>query len=86
MPILSKPSKRLPLTCAATPYALMESELILRSNQYLYEAEIRPVPAGDGQVDLEVETRDVWTLRGGVSFLLKLGTPSTPGPSSTRAR
>jgi hypothetical protein len=48
--------------------ALKESERILRSNQYLYEAEIRPVPAGDGQVDLEVETRDVWTLRGGVSF------------------
>lgn len=48
--------------------ALQESERILRSNHYLYEAEIRPVPAGDGQVDLEVETRDVWTLRGGVSF------------------
>jgi hypothetical protein len=48
--------------------ALEESERILRANQYLYEAEIRPVPAGDGQVDLEVETRDVWTLRGGVSF------------------
>ena len=48
--------------------ALEESERLLRANQYLYEAEIRPVPAGDGLVDLEVETRDVWTLRGGVSF------------------
>jgi hypothetical protein len=48
--------------------ALEESERILRANQYLYEAEIRPVAAGEGQVDLEVETRDVWTLRGGVSF------------------
>ncbi len=48
--------------------ALKESERILRANPYLYEAEIRPIPAGDGQVDLEVETRDVWTLRGGVSF------------------
>ncbi|HYU35237.1 MAG TPA: hypothetical protein VEW48_24050 [Thermoanaerobaculia bacterium] len=48
--------------------ALKESERILRTNPYLYEAEIRPIPAGDGQVDVEVETRDVWTLRGGVSF------------------
>lgn len=47
---------------------LEESERILRANSYLYEAEIRPIPAGDGKVDLEVETRDVWTLRGGVSF------------------
>lgn len=51
-----------------TVEALEESERILRANQYLYEAEIRPVPVGEGQVDLEVETRDVWTLRGGVSF------------------
>jgi outer membrane protein assembly factor BamA len=48
--------------------ALKESERLLRANQYLYEAQIRPVAAGDGQVDLEVETRDVWTLRGGVTF------------------
>ena len=48
--------------------ALQESERILRSNKYLYDAKIRPIPAGEGQVDLEVETRDVWTLRGGVSF------------------
>lgn len=48
--------------------ALKESERILRANNYLYEAEIRPVPAGDGRVDLEVATRDVWTLRGGVTF------------------
>lgn len=48
--------------------SLKESERILRANPYLYEAEIRPIPAGDGQIDLEVETRDVWTLRGGVSF------------------
>jgi hypothetical protein len=48
--------------------ALKESERILRANPYLYEAAIRPVAAGDGQVDLEVETRDVWTLRAGVSY------------------
>src|SRR4029450_7560634 len=48
--------------------ALKEAERVLRSNPSLYEAKIRPIPAGDGRVDLEVETRDVWTLRGGVSF------------------
>lgn len=48
--------------------ALEESERLLRANNYLYEAEIRPVPAGDDRVDLEVETRDVWTLRAGISF------------------
>src|SRR4028119_1407171 len=48
--------------------ALEESERILRAKSYLYEAEIRPIPAGEDRVDLEVETRDVWTLRGGASF------------------
>lgn len=48
--------------------ALQESERLLRANRYLYDADIRPIPAGDGRVDLEVVTRDVWTLQGGVSF------------------
>jgi hypothetical protein len=51
-----------------SPEAVEESERILRANRYLYEAEIRPVQVGDGVVDLEVVTRDVWTLRAGVSF------------------
>ncbi|MEO6191950.1 MAG: hypothetical protein ABIS20_02990 [Thermoanaerobaculia bacterium] len=45
-----------------------ESERILRKNRYLYDAKIRPIPAGDGLVDLDVITRDVWTLQGGVGF------------------
>lgn len=57
--------------------AVEESERILRSNRYLYEAEIRPVPAGDGRIDLEVETRDVWTLRAGISFNRAGGENST---------
>lgn len=57
--------------------AVEESERILRSNRYLYEAEIHPVPAGDGRIDLEVETRDVWTLRAGVSFNRAGGENST---------
>lgn len=48
--------------------ALEESERILRANRYLYEAEIRPVRYEDGEVDLEVVTRDVWTLRAGASI------------------
>jgi hypothetical protein len=51
-----------------SPAAAAESERILRRNRYLYDAQIRPIPVGDGEVDLEVVTRDVWTLQGGVGF------------------
>ena len=47
---------------------LEESERILRSRDYLYEAEIEPVSYRDGEVDIEVHTRDVWTLTGGLGF------------------
>jgi hypothetical protein len=47
---------------------LDESERILRSNRYFYDARIRPVAYHDGRVDVEVLTRDVWTLRPGISF------------------
>jgi hypothetical protein len=57
--------------------AVAESERILRANRYLYEAEIRPVPAADGRIDLEVETRDVWTLRAGIGFNRAGGENST---------
>lgn len=60
-----------------SPEAVAESERILRANRYLYEAEIRPVQAADGVVDLEVETRDVWTLRAGISFNRAGGENST---------
>jgi outer membrane protein assembly factor BamA len=45
-----------------------ESERLLRSARYLYDASIRPVAYHDGQVDVEVITRDVWTLNPGISF------------------
>jgi outer membrane protein assembly factor BamA len=48
--------------------ALEESERILRSARYLYDASIRPVAYHDGRVDIEVITRDVWTLNPGLSF------------------
>ena len=47
---------------------LNESERILRSNRYFYDARIRPIAYQDGRVDVEVLTRDVWTLRPGISF------------------
>ncbi|MBT8081955.1 MAG: hypothetical protein KJP08_03890 [Gammaproteobacteria bacterium] len=41
---------------------LEESERILRQNKYLYDADISIERAADGEVDLRVQTRDVWSL------------------------
>jgi hypothetical protein len=46
---------------------LEESARLLRAQPYLRDAEVRPVAYRDGVVDLEVETRDVWSLNPGVS-------------------
>ena len=45
-----------------------ESERVLRANSYLYDVDIRPAAYRDGVVDIEVHTRDTWTLQPGVSF------------------
>ncbi len=45
-----------------------ETERLLRSNNYLYDVSIRPVAYHDGIVDIEVTTRDTWTLNPGLSF------------------
>jgi hypothetical protein len=45
-----------------------ESERILRSNQYFYNATIEPQLRDDGGVDLEVTTREVWTLKPQLSL------------------
>jgi hypothetical protein len=47
---------------------LAETERILRKDRYLYDARIVPVAYRNGQVDVLVRTRDVWTLNPGVSF------------------
>ncbi len=47
---------------------LDESERLLRREDYLYEARICPVAFADDQVDVEVLTRDVWTLRLGLGI------------------
>ena len=45
-----------------------ETERILRRNTYFYDAWITPINREDGTVDLEVRTRDVWTLKPGFSY------------------
>ncbi len=45
-----------------------ESERILRSNTYLFDANIKPVKVENGVVDLTVHTRDVWTLSPDISL------------------
>lgn len=55
-----------------------ESERLLRDTRYLYDATITPIRYANGIVDLEVVTRDVWTLNPGVSFGRK-GGKSTSG-------
>ncbi len=51
-----------------SPELIAESARLLRTNDYLYDVDISPVPRPDGKVDVQVTTRDVWTLQGGVSF------------------
>lgn len=54
-----------------------ESERLLRAANYLYDVSIRPVAYRDGIVDIEVHTRDTWTLQPGVSFSRGGGSNST---------
>jgi len=51
-----------------------ETERILRSNDYLYEATVVPVAWDGHAVDLEVRTRDNWTLNPGINFSRSGGT------------
>jgi len=50
-----------------------ETERLLRANDYLYEATIVAVAYDGHTVDLEVRTRDVWTLNPGFNFSRKGG-------------
>ena len=53
------------------PYSarlLEESARILRRNRYLFDAKVTPTSVHDGEVDITVWTRDVWTLMPDVSF------------------
>ncbi len=50
------------------PLLIAESERILRANNYIYDARIRPFSNPDGSVDLDVIVRDVWTLKAEVAM------------------
>jgi outer membrane protein assembly factor BamA len=54
-----------------------ESERLLRAYQYIYDVNIRPIAYHDGMVDIEVETRDTWTLQPGFQFSRSGGSSST---------
>ena len=56
---------------------VQETERILRANDYLYDAMIRPVAWDGHTVDLEVRTRDTWTLNPGINFSRQGGENST---------
>jgi hypothetical protein len=50
-----------------------ETERALRALRYFYDVQIRPVAVRDGVVDIEVVTRDTWSLDPGISFGRKGG-------------
>ena len=45
-----------------------ETERLLRGTRYLYDVQIRPIAYHDGVVDIEVLTRDSWSLIPGISI------------------
>ena len=44
-----------------------ETERLLRASNYLYDVELRPTAYRDGVVDIEVVTRDTWSLDLGIN-------------------
>lgn len=44
-----------------------ETERLLRTNRFLYDVSIHPVAYQNGVVDIDVRTRDTWTLEPGAS-------------------
>jgi hypothetical protein len=54
-----------------------ETERLLRAQRYLYDVQIRPLAVQDGVVDIEVVTRDSWSIIPGVSAARAGGENST---------
>lgn len=54
-----------------------ETERLLRTNRYLYDVKFRPMEVHDGVVDIEVVTRDTWSLDVGGSASRSGGTNSS---------
>ena len=59
--LLFKPGERVSVRL------IEETERLMRSNRIFYDVSIAPVAYRDGVVDIEVRTRDTWTLEPGVS-------------------
>lgn len=59
-----------------------ETERLLRTNHYVYDVQIRPLAVRAGVVDVEVLTRDTWSIDPGVSF----GRAGGANQSSVRLR
>lgn len=57
--LLFKPGERV------SARLIEETERLLRSYQYLYDVVLRPTAVHDGVVDIEVVTRDTWSLNLG---------------------
>lgn len=53
---------------AFDPRLLEESARLLRTYRFLGDVQIDAAPPRDGVVDIDVRTRDVWSLNPGVSF------------------
>ncbi|HZF80942.1 MAG TPA: hypothetical protein VEZ89_14250, partial [Rubrivivax sp.] len=56
---------------------LDETERLLRTNRYLYDVRFRVVAVSDGVADIEVVTRDTWTLDPGISLSRSGGANNT---------
>jgi hypothetical protein len=56
---------------------LYESARVLRDSEYLYDARVWPYRVCGNRVDIEVLTREVWTLTGGASFSRSGGSDET---------
>jgi outer membrane protein assembly factor BamA len=54
-----------------------ESERVLRTTRYLYDVNLRVAAWHDGVADIDVETRDTWTLDPGISISRSGGANST---------
>jgi hypothetical protein len=60
-----------------SPETVRETERLLRSNRYFYDVVIRTTAEDANKIDLEVLTRDVWTLQAGINFNRSGGADST---------
>jgi outer membrane protein assembly factor BamA len=54
-----------------------ESARLLRQRRYLFDARVEAVKVENGIVDLKVVTKDVWTLRPGITFSRSGGESNT---------